>query len=41
MVFDGMNLWVGDGGDNKLKKLDTSGAILQGVSVSSRRVKSL
>jgi len=32
-MFDGANVWVADRGDNKLKKLDASGGILQVVDV--------
>jgi hypothetical protein len=33
VLYDGANIWVTDNGDDKLKKLDSSGAILQSVSV--------
>jgi DNA-binding beta-propeller fold protein YncE len=35
ILFDGSNLWVTDSGDNMLKKLDSSGNILQSVAVGS------
>jgi streptogramin lyase len=35
IIFDGANLWVTDNGDNKLKKLDSSGNVIQSVSVGS------
>lgn len=35
LLFDGANVWVTDNGDNKLKKLDSSGNILQSVSVGN------
>jgi hypothetical protein len=35
ILFDGSNVWVTDAGDNKLKKLDSNGNILQSVSVGS------
>jgi DNA-binding beta-propeller fold protein YncE len=35
ILFDGSNLWVTDFGDNMLKKLDSSGNILQSVPVGS------
>ena len=35
LVFDGSNIWVTDFGDNKIKKLDASGSILQSVSVGT------
>jgi hypothetical protein len=33
VLFDGANIWVTDAGDNTLKKLDTSGVIVQTVTV--------
>jgi S-layer homology domain len=33
ILYDGANIWVTDTGDQKLKKLDSDGAILQQVSV--------
>ena len=33
LVFDGTNIWVTDGGDDKLKKLASSGNILMSVNV--------
>jgi hypothetical protein len=35
ILFDGTNVWVADFGDNKLKKLDSSGNILSSVTVGS------
>jgi hypothetical protein len=35
ILFDGSNVWVTDQGDNKLKKLDQNGAIVQTVNVES------
>jgi hypothetical protein len=35
ILFDGGNLWVSDFGDSKLKKIDSSGSILQSVTVGS------
>jgi DNA-binding beta-propeller fold protein YncE len=35
IIYDGANIWVADYGDDTLKKLDASGAILQTVSVGS------
>jgi DNA-binding beta-propeller fold protein YncE len=35
IVFDGANLWVTDTGDNKLKKLDSFGNVIQSVSVGN------
>jgi hypothetical protein len=35
VLFDGSNIWVTDDGDNTLKKLDQTGAILQTVNVGS------
>jgi hypothetical protein len=35
IVYDGTNMWVTDAGDNKLKKLDSSGNIIVSVSVGS------
>jgi sugar lactone lactonase YvrE len=35
ILFDGSNLWVTDVEDNKLKKLDSNGAILQSVTVGT------
>jgi hypothetical protein len=35
ILFDGANLWVTDFGDNKLKKLDSNGNVLQSVPVGS------
>ena len=35
ILYDGANLWVADSGDNNLKKLDASGAILQSVPVGT------
>jgi hypothetical protein len=34
ILFDGSNVWVSDIGDNKLKKLDSTGNILQSVAIS-------
>jgi YVTN family beta-propeller protein len=31
ILFDGANIWVTDSGDNKLKKLDTTGNVIQSV----------
>lgn len=33
MIFDGANIWVTDGGDDKLKMLDSAGGIVNSVSV--------
>jgi len=35
ILYDGANIWVTDIGDNRLKKLDSSGNILQSVAVGS------
>jgi hypothetical protein len=35
ILFDGANMWVSDAGDNKLKKLDSNGAILLSVAVGN------
>jgi len=35
ITFDGANLWVTDRGDSSLKKLDSSGNVLQSVTVGS------
>jgi DNA-binding beta-propeller fold protein YncE len=35
ILFDGSNIWVTDQGDNTLKKLDQSGAIVQTVNVGA------
>jgi S-layer homology domain len=35
ILFDGTNIWVADFGDNQLKKLDSSGAILTAVNVGA------
>jgi hypothetical protein len=35
ILFDGTNIWVTDTGDNKLKKLDTMGNVIQSVSVGN------
>jgi DNA-binding beta-propeller fold protein YncE len=35
ILYDGANTWVTDLGDNKLKKLDSNGNILQSVPVGS------
>jgi DNA-binding beta-propeller fold protein YncE len=36
ILFDGSSIWVTDNGDNSLKKLDSSGNIVQSVAVGSR-----
>jgi len=35
ILFDGMNVWVADFGDNKLKKINSSGQVLLSVGVGS------
>jgi hypothetical protein len=35
ILFDGTNVWVTDAGDNKLKKLDSDGNVLQSVGVGT------
>jgi hypothetical protein len=35
IIYDGANIWVPDEGDNKLKKLDSAGAILQSIDVGA------
>jgi hypothetical protein len=35
ILFDGANLWVTDAGDNKLKKLDSNGNVLQSIDVGT------
>jgi hypothetical protein len=35
VIYDGANIWVTDGGDNKLKKLDSGGNILATVSIGN------
>jgi len=35
ILYDGSNIWVTDFGDNKLKKLDSSGNIIQSVTVGN------
>jgi hypothetical protein len=35
MLYDGNNIWVTDLGDNKLKKLDSSGNVIQAISVGN------
>jgi hypothetical protein len=35
ILYDGANIWVTDAGDDKLKRLDSNGAILQSVPVGS------
>jgi hypothetical protein len=34
-LYDGSNIWVTDTGDNSIKKLDSTGAILQSISVGA------
>jgi hypothetical protein len=36
ILFDGVGLWVTDAGDNKLKKLDANGTVIQTVAVGSK-----
>jgi hypothetical protein len=35
ILFDGANVWVTDFGDNKLKKLDSNGNVLQSIDVGT------
>jgi DNA-binding beta-propeller fold protein YncE len=35
VLYDGSNIWVTDQGDDSIKKLDSSGAILQSITVGS------
>jgi DNA-binding beta-propeller fold protein YncE len=35
VIYDGANIWVTDGGDGKLKKLDSSGNIVLSISIGS------
>ena len=35
VIYDGTNIWVTDGGESKLKKLDNNGNILMSVAVGS------
>jgi YVTN family beta-propeller protein len=35
IIYDGTNIWVTDAGDNTIKKLDSTGAILQTVSTGT------
>lgn len=36
IIFDGSSIWVADGGDNKLKKLNSDGSIAVSVNVGAR-----